>query len=219
MKHQIMAPPLNKNRVGKPSTKPEAQKRKRRDPGTGSAMLSRIIDEIARTSKQREAEPEVMSDEYSVEAANGVALTTTHGSVDDSRLSSQVPIDGGMLAQYQVNPASPLDKDVVNGTAANPQSCADQYNLPTKNPDIDFKNAPSDPRQLGACIGQMSNDVEKDPSAEKIKTNDSLTRYRIPRTYNTQMGDGGRDVSKKGREEKGHQTRILSCKRTCWVPL
>ena len=210
-----MAPPLNKNRVGKPSATPEAQKRKRRDPGPGSAMLSRIIDEIARKPKQREAESEVTSEEYSVEAANEVALTITHGSFNYSRLLSQSPIDGVMLAHNQVKPASPLDKDVVNGTAAYPQSCADQYNLPTENPDIYFKNAPSDPGQLGAWIRQMSNDIEKDPRAEKIETNDSSTGYRSPRTYSRQMGDEGRDVLKKGREEKGHQTRITSCKRAC----
>ena len=210
-----MAPPLNKNRVGKPSAKPEAQKRKRRDLGPGSAMLSRIIDEMARKHKQQEAQSEVMSEEYSVKAANGVALTLTHGSINDSRLSSKSPIDGGMLAQNQVKSASPLDKGVVNGTAAYPQSCADQYNLPTENPDIDFKNVPSDPGRSGAWMSQMSNDVGKDPRAEKIETNDSSTRYRNPRTYNTQMGNGGRDILKKGREEEGHQTRISSCKRAC----
>ncbi|KAL2040229.1 hypothetical protein N7G274_007132 [Stereocaulon virgatum] len=208
-----MAPASNKNRIGKPSAKPEVQKRKRQDPGPGSAMLSRIIDEMARKHKQQEAGSEIKSGEYSVDTANWVALTITHGAINDCRLSSQSSIDGGMLAQSQVNPASPLDKDVVNGTAACPQSCADQYNLPTENPGKDFKNAPSDPEQLGAWIGQTINDVETDPRAEKVETNDSSKSHRSPRTYKTQMGDGGQDVLKKGREEKSHQTRVSPCKQ------
>ena len=206
-------PPLsNKNRVKKPSAKPETQKSKRRNSGAAFNRLRKVIEDL---NKKRKEETEAALEENSIESANGATLTTTHGSVNQSGLSPQCPVNDSTPAQDHVNQFSPSHKDTVNRTTTPSRGSVDQSGLSPGNSGINFKDAPSDPEELGAWTGEMINKLGKDPGSEKIEKDDTMSRSRSPRTQNARMRGGGQYSSKEGETRKYRQTQMSSSKRKC----
>ena len=204
-------PPLsNKNWVKKPFAKPETQKSTRRNSGAGFNKLRKIIEDL---NKKRKEETEAALEENNIESANGATLTTTHGSVNQSGLSPQSPVNNSTPAQDNVNQSSPSHKDTVNRTTTPSQGSVDQSGLSPGNSGINFKDVPSGPEELGAWVGQVINMLGKDPGSEKIEKDDSMSRSRNPGTQNARMRGGGQYSSKEGETRKYRQTQISSSKR------
>lgn len=205
-----MPPTSNKNRVKKPSDKSEMQKCKRRNSGPGFDRLRKIIGDL---NKKRKEETEPASEENIIESANGATLTTTHGIANQSGLSLQSSVNDSTPAQGHVNQSSPSHKDTVNGTTTPSQDPVKQSGLSPGNLGISFKDAPGDPEELGAWVGQMINKLGKDPRFEKFEKDDGMSRSRSPGIQNARMRDGGQSSSNEGETRNYCQTQMSSSKR------